>query len=81
MFVVGAEDGNVDSILPFAGMRALSLQTDPEIASRPFDVARDGFVGTGGATVLVLESEEEVCASWREALLRNGRLGPGIGWP
>jgi 3-oxoacyl-[acyl-carrier-protein] synthase-1 len=60
MFAVGAEDGNVDSILPFAGMRALSVQTDPAIASRPFDVARDGFVGTGGATVVVLESEEEV---------------------
>lgn len=60
MFVVGAEDGNVDSILPFAGMRALSLQTDPAKASRPFDLARDGFVGTGGATVLVLESEDEV---------------------
>jgi 3-oxoacyl-[acyl-carrier-protein] synthase-1 len=60
MFVVGAEDGNVESILPFAGMRALSLQTDPSIASRPFDIARDGFVGTGGATVLVFESEEEV---------------------
>ncbi len=60
MFVVGAEDGNVDSILPFAGMRALSMQTNPDVASRPFDVARDGFVGTGGATVLVLESEDEV---------------------
>ncbi|HTL68146.1 MAG TPA: beta-ketoacyl-[acyl-carrier-protein] synthase family protein [Lacunisphaera sp.] len=60
MFVVGAEDGNVESILPFAGMRALSLQADPSIASRPFDVGRDGFVGTGGATVVVMESEEEV---------------------
>jgi len=60
MFVVGAEDGNVESILPFAGMRALSVQTDPSKASRPFDSARDGFVGTGGATVVVLESEEEV---------------------
>lgn len=60
MFVVGAEDGNVESILPFAGMRALSAQTDPSIASRPFDAGRDGFVGTGGATVVVLESEEEV---------------------
>lgn len=60
MFVVGAEDGNVDSILPFAGMRALSLQTDPAKASRPFDSARDGFVGTGGAAVLVFESEDEV---------------------
>src|SRR5206468_4367446 len=60
MFIVGAEDGNVDAILPFAGMRTLSLQSDPNLASRPFDAARDGFVGTGGATVLVLESEAEV---------------------
>jgi len=60
MFVVGAEDGNLDSILPFAGMRALSLSRDPATASRPFDAARDGFVGTGGAAVLVLETEAEV---------------------
>lgn len=60
MFIVGAEDGNTDAILPFAGMRTLSLQSDPNIASRPFDAARDGFVGTGGATVMVLETEDEV---------------------
>jgi len=60
MFVVGAEDGNVDSILPFAGMRTLSLQADPALASRPFDAGRDGFVGTGGGAVVVLESEAEV---------------------
>ncbi len=60
MFIVGAEDGNVESILPFAGMRALSLQPNPDLASRPFDLGRDGFVGTGGASVLVLESDEEV---------------------
>ena len=60
MFVVGAEDCNTDSILPFAGMRALSLQTNPDLASRPFDLNRDGFVGTGGGAVLVVESGEEV---------------------
>lgn len=60
VFIAGAEDGNEDAILPFAGMRALSLQSDPSLASRPFDAARDGFVGTGGGAVLVLESEEEV---------------------
>lgn len=60
MFVVGAEDGNTETVLPFAAMRALSLNPDPETASRPFDKRHDGFVGTGGATVLVLESEEEV---------------------
>jgi len=60
VFVVGAEDCNRDSVLPFAGMRALSLKTDPTLASQPFDVNRSGFVGTGGACVMVLESEEEV---------------------
>jgi 3-oxoacyl-[acyl-carrier-protein] synthase I len=59
MFVVGGEDGNRDAILPFASMRTLSNQADPDLASRPFDAARDGFVGTGGGVVVVLESEEE----------------------
>ncbi len=60
MFVVGAEDCNRESVLPFAGMRALSLEKDPAKASRPFDRDRSGFVGTGGGCVMVLESEEEV---------------------
>jgi 3-oxoacyl-[acyl-carrier-protein] synthase-1 len=60
MFVAGGEDGNLGAILPFAGMRTLSLQHDPALASRPFDVARDGFVGTGGGVVVVLEGEDEV---------------------
>lgn len=60
MFVVGGEDGNMDAILPFASMRALSLSTNPDTASRPFDTGRDGFVGTGGGVVLVLETEDEV---------------------
>jgi 3-oxoacyl-[acyl-carrier-protein] synthase-1 len=58
VFVVGAEDCNKFSILPFAGIRALSLQTDPEKTPCAFDVKRDGFVGTGGAAVLVLEDLE-----------------------
>jgi 3-oxoacyl-[acyl-carrier-protein] synthase-1 len=60
MFVVGAEDCDFHSIVPFCGMRALSLETDPAIASRPFDKSRKGFVSTGGAVVLVLENESEV---------------------
>lgn len=58
MIVVGGEDGNRESILPFAGMRALSQSTDPESASRPFDKDRDGFVGTGGSVVMILEDAD-----------------------
>ena len=59
MLVIGAEDCNFESIVPFCGMRALSLETDPNVASRPFDIKRNGFVGTGGAVCLVLELESE----------------------
>jgi 3-oxoacyl-[acyl-carrier-protein] synthase-1 len=59
MLVVGAEDCNFESIVPFCGMRALSLETDPEQASRPFDLKRNGFVGTGGSVCLVLETQSE----------------------
>ncbi len=60
MFVVGAEECNFENIVPFAGMRALSLSTDPDTAACSFDKKRQGFVATGGGVTLVLESEEEV---------------------
>ena len=75
MFVVGGEDGNADAILPFAGMRTLSLQTDPSLASRPFDAARDGFVGTGGGAVIVLESEDEVARRQHDERIGGQRIG------
>ena len=59
MLVVGAEDCNFQSIVPFCGMRALSLESDPNQASRPFDRKRNGFVGTGGSVCMVLETSEE----------------------
>jgi len=59
MLVVGAEDCNFESIVPFCGMRALTLEKNPDLASRPFDSNRNGFVGTGGAVSLILETKQE----------------------
>ncbi len=58
MLVVGGEDLTFESLFPFNGMRALSRNSDPARASRPFDRDRDGFVGTGGAVALWLEEAE-----------------------
>jgi 3-oxoacyl-(acyl-carrier-protein) synthase len=62
VIVVGAEEDNAETLLPFAGMRALSRASDPRLASRPFDVGRDGFVGAGGAVALVVEAAETAAA-------------------
>jgi 3-oxoacyl-(acyl-carrier-protein) synthase len=56
--VIGAEDASAESLLPFSLMRALSTNPNVKEASRPFDRDRDGFVGAGGATVVILEDEE-----------------------
>jgi len=47
------------AIAAFASMRALSTRNDePQLASRPYDLARDGFVMGEGAGALILEEEQ-----------------------
>lgn len=60
--------GSESSIIPIAiagmsAMTALSMKNeDPERASRPFDLNRDGFVMGEGAAVMILESLDSALA-------------------
>ncbi len=60
----------------FTAMRALSTRNDePDAASRPFDVDRDGFVIAEGAGILILEERE--AARRRGAPILAEVLGTG----
>jgi 3-oxoacyl-[acyl-carrier-protein] synthase II len=61
MVVAGGTEACVNrlAIAAFASMRALSTRNDePQLASRPYDLARDGFVMGEGAGALILEEEQ-----------------------
>jgi 3-oxoacyl-[acyl-carrier-protein] synthase II len=69
--VAGGAEGAVTpvGVAAFASMRALSRRNDePELASRPFDADRDGFVIAEGAGVLILEEREAAIARGAEIL-------------
>jgi len=64
------------AVASFNALRALSTRNDePERASRPFDLRRDGFVISEGAGILILESEEH-CAK-RGAKVHGEIIGYG----
>ncbi len=74
VFVVGAEDCDIFSILPFGSCRALTSATDSSKYPCAFDVKRDGFAATGGAAVLVMENAEHARA-------RGARIyAEALGW-
>lgn len=61
----------------FCAMKALSTRNgEPERASRPFDMGRDGFVIAEGAGVVVLEEEEH--ARRRGAVILAELAGNGV---
>ncbi|MEW6568982.1 MAG: beta-ketoacyl-ACP synthase II [Chloroflexota bacterium] len=77
MIAGGAEAGIVPPALAgFNVMDAVSTRNeDPQGASRPFDLDRDGFVMGEGAGALVLESEESAQARGAQVLAEVAGYG------
>ncbi|MCX8030533.1 MAG: beta-ketoacyl-ACP synthase II [Thermodesulfovibrionales bacterium] len=78
MFAGGAESCITHlGIAGFCAMKALSTKNDePEKASKPFDLERDGFVMGEGAGILMLESLES--AKKRNAKIYAEIIGYGM---
>ncbi|UJF23864.1 beta-ketoacyl-ACP synthase I [Suttonella sp. R2A3] len=70
VFAGGGEDVHWTMTMLFDAMGALSTKYNdqPEIASRAYDTARDGFVISGGGSILVLEEYEHAKARGAEIL-------------
>ena len=76
MVAGGAEMASTPlSIAGFISARALSTNTDPQAASRPWDRDRDGFVLSDGAGSLVLEEYDH--AKSRGAIIHAEIIGFG----
>ena len=60
IIVTGGTEGGITplSVAGFTNMKALTRNPDCNVASRPFDNERDGFVIAEGAGILVLEEYE-----------------------
>tara|TARA_Y100001970_G_C14156657_1_gene815981 strand:- start:384 stop:1613 length:1230 start_codon:yes stop_codon:yes gene_type:complete len=69
IIVAGGSESTITSmsIAGFGNMKALTKNSDPKTASKPFDLNRDGFVMGEGAGILILEE-------LNHALNRNAKI-------
>lgn len=79
MIITGGSEAPINEAAMggFNASRALSTNnTSPQAASRPFDIARDGFVMAEGAGALVVESLESAVS--RNAIVLAEIVGTGM---
>jgi 3-oxoacyl-[acyl-carrier-protein] synthase-1 len=78
MFAGGGEEEHWGMTVEFDAMGALSTgyNDTPQVASRPYDAGRDGFVIAGGGGMLVLEEYEHARA--RGAHIHAELVGYGV---
>lgn len=79
VMICGGSEAPVSStgLAGFGALRAMSTRNDdPQKASRPFDIGRDGFVMGEGAGILILESLEH--ATKRGARIYGEMVGYGM---
>lgn len=60
VMIAGGAEATItpSAFIGFCSMKAMSVNKNPDIACRPFDAERDGFVMGEGACILVLEELE-----------------------
>lgn len=63
------------TLIAFGKLGALSISSDPDRASRPFDRDRDGFVMGEGAAALVIEREARAARRGRQPYARIAGFG------
>ena len=79
VMITGGSEASINEagVAGFNAMRAISTRNDePQKASRPFDVDRDGFVMAEGGTALILEEYEH--AVKRGATIYAEMVGVGM---
>jgi 3-oxoacyl-[acyl-carrier-protein] synthase-1 len=73
----GVQEINWESMCSFDGLSAFSVNYEnPQAASRPFDISRDGLVPSGGAAALILEQYD--LAKKRDAKILGEIIGYGF---
>lgn len=72
----GAQEIHPYSVASFDGLMAFSKNPDPQKASRPFDINRDGLIPSGGAATIIIESYES--AIKRGATIYGEVIGYGF---